>query len=421
MRGFVIAAVGVALASAAAAQSRRYPARQVDKDAEDAGKSKMWDAAVSPKLGPYKTLIELAKVALAQRTIDQTTIAIEKLGEAIQLLPHEGDAYLMRGFAYHDRQDWAKCAADLAAADQYVERDDQSPAVLAELRRRRGVCLARTGKLAEAERVLADAVTTTAPAGTALGETWMRLGEVRIALGKLDEAIAALRVALDGGEPAPPALTHFLLATAYDRARQPADAQQEVSEATRIDRALSALYHPTVPPIGPGDADYMLGLAFTAEPARPEWSLAYFRRFLVAAPNSPWRKRAEDHVREVKSDGLPASITKSGSAAVEQEAVRVAAHRAMPQLRACLAKRPTTVVEVIVTKAGQATPASDRSRPRFLMAAEGVKVERGVGELEEAELDAIQACIAPIASRLALPLVKERDTFYRASFYVVGP
>jgi hypothetical protein len=48
-------------------------------------------------------------------------------------------------------------------------------------------------------------------------------------------------------------------------------------------------------------------------------------------------------------------------------------------------------------------------------------VRRSTGELSDAELDAIDACLSPLATRLALPAVKERDTYYKALFYVVGP
>ncbi|HEX4423240.1 MAG TPA: hypothetical protein VH165_35260 [Kofleriaceae bacterium] len=408
------------LAAPAAAQSRRYPPAPVDKDAEDAAKSALWNAATNPERHPYQDLVHTAREALHQRTIDQRAIAIARLGEAIALLPHEAEAYRWRGEAYFDAQDWAACAADLAAADAYTQRDDVPPGALADLHRKLGICQAHAGKLADAETTLAETVTSGTASSTSPGETWMRLGEVRIAMGKLDEATTALRAALDSSEPGPPALTHLLLATAYDRARRPGDALLEASEGMRLDRALSTLYNPILPMLGPGDADYMLGLAFGAEP-RPEFALAYFRRFVAAVPDSPWRRRAEEHIRDARAAAMPETVVKTGSAAAEPEALRSPARRAMPQLRACLARRPTVVVQLAITKAGPRLPAGDRTHPHFHVEADSIVVHRAVGELSDDELDAIEGCMKPIAARLALPVPHERDTYYTASFYVVGP
>jgi tetratricopeptide (TPR) repeat protein len=249
----------------------------------------------------------------------------------------------------------------------------------------------------------------------------MRLGEVRIAMGKLDEAIAALRSAIDAAEPGTQAMIHFLLAVAYDRARRPADALGEAAEGVKLDRQLATLHDPVVPPLGAGELDYMLGLAYGAEPAQPELSLAHFRRFEAAAPDSPWRKRADDHVRELRTAELPDAISHSGTAPLDLDAARAAARKAMPQMRVCLARLPTVVVDVEISRAGPRTPPADRQRSRFSTPPDGVTVRRLVGDLSGPELDAVDRCLQPLAARLALPAVKERDTYYKAAFHVVGP
>ena len=91
-------------------------------------------------------------------------------------------------------------------------------------------------------------------------------------------------------------------------------------------------------------------------------------------------------------------------------------------MRACLAKFPAVVVEVHISRAGPRTPTTDRMRPRFFSPPDNVTVRStGVGELTDTELEVIDRCISPLATRLALPAIKERDTYYRATFYVVGP
>jgi len=112
-------------AGAAAAQSKRYPPEPIDKDAEGAAKSKLWSAAITPERHSYQDLVHAAAEALTQRTGDQTLEAIKKLDAAIRLLPHEPDAYRLRGEAYLERRDWASCAADLAAADAAGGRDTE--------------------------------------------------------------------------------------------------------------------------------------------------------------------------------------------------------------------------------------------------------------------------------------------------------
>jgi tetratricopeptide (TPR) repeat protein len=416
----VLIAVGVlgALASAAAAQSRRYPPRPVDKDAEKAAKSKLWNAAVTPERHPYQELVHDAVDALNQHSLDRTSEAIEKLDQAIKLLPREPDAYRLRGDAYFDRKNWRQCAADFAAADAHLQREDETPRAMAELHRKLGLCQARAGKLSDAERTLAE----TAASGNASGEIWMRLGEIRIAMGKLDEAIAALRSALEAPEPTAQALIHFLLAAAYDRARRPADALFEASEGVRIDhQQLGSLLNPVLPPLGAGELDYMLALAYGTEPAHPEYVLVYFRRFLKAAPDSPWRKRAEDHIRELKTSELPSITEGGGSALIDLKAVRAVVQRAMPELRACLTGFPGVLVNVEVTRVGPRTPRTERTRAPFLAPPEGVTVRVAIGELADRALDAADRCLEAQVARMALPVVKERDTHYKASFPVVGP
>jgi tetratricopeptide (TPR) repeat protein len=418
-----IVAIGLAiglttgLAAPAAAQSRRYPPEPVDKDAEKAGRSNLWSAAITPERHPYQDLVRDATAALAQRTADQTAEAIKKLDAAIHLLPREPDAYRLRGDAYLERKDWARCAADLAAADAHRRRNDDSPRALAELHRKLGLCQARAGKLADAERTLAE----TAASGNAAGEVWMRLGEVRIAMGKLDEAIAALGSALEATDGNAQAMIHFLLAEAYDRARRPGDALAEAAEGVKLDRQLAVLHNPVIPLLGAGEADYMLGLTHSADPARPEYAIAYFRRFVKQAPDSPWRKRAEDHLRDLRGVDLPDTVTRGGSAPLDLDAVRTAARRAMPQMRACLARFPTVVVELEISRSGPRTPPTDRMRPRFFTPPDGVTVRVAVGELVERDLDAVDRCLETQANRLALPAVHEHDVYYKATFDVVGP
>ncbi|MBL0212597.1 MAG: hypothetical protein IPQ07_01795 [Myxococcales bacterium] len=416
----------LALATPARAQSKRYPPEPVDKDQEKAERSGLWEAATNPQQEPYLALLAQAKQAIEQRTPDQLTAAIELLDSAVALVPHRPEAYRWRGEASFLLGDWVKCAADLRTAT--VETGptnalDKRAAV--ELQLRLGNCQARAGKLALAERTLAEA----AASGTGTGELLMRLGEIRIAMGKLDEAIAALIAALEVSD-VQQAQTRFLLASAYDRARRPAEAIAEARRAIAYDRSLGALDNPQLPFLGAGEANYLLGLAYASmESPRAEYALIYFRQFVKASPDSPWRKRAEDHLKELKGTVFPEAVERSGgAAALDLDAATAIARKAMPAMRACVAKTPTVVLEVKITKSGPESkpdlkPAPGRYRvrvPRPPPEGVNVRLAKNAEAATRGDIDAAMRCVEPLAQKLTLPAVKEKDGWYQAMFLVVG-
>lgn len=411
-----IAAIAAAVAPAAA-QSRRYPPEPVDQDAVAGAKSRLWDAATNPQRTPYAALIARASESLENRTSDGPKAAVAALDEAIRLVPDDPEAYRLRGEAHLMLQSWARCAEDLQAASARARDDAMDRKQVIEQRRRLGICQARAGRLADAERTLAEAAAT----GLAGGEIWTRLGEVRIAMGKLEEAIVALETGIE--YEAPPALVRWLLAGAFDRARRPGDAADAARRAIAIEPQLGTLENPSVPFLGAGEREYLFGLAYAAgETPRPEFSLLYFRRFLELSPESPWRRRAEEHLRELKTSELPEQVErKSGNAPLDTMVARAAVRRAMPAMRACVAK-VSTVFEVEITKVGPRTPAGSRDAPRFYAPPDGIKILHQIPtEQPRAEIDAAIRCLEPLAARLVMPRIKDRDAWYRAVFYVVGP
>jgi len=433
----VVPLLALAVSTTAWAQSKKYPPEPVDKDQELADRSKLWDNATNPSSEPYADLISDAKEAISGRTDDLYRFAIDKLDQAIALLPDEIEGYALRGAAYMELQQWPKCSADLQIALARATSEDPNDRRGAiEQRRKLGLCQARSGKLADAERTLSEAAAT----GSGTGEILMRLGEVRIAMGKLDEAISALTAALDAGDSSSLGLTRWLLAAAYDRARRPAAAREAARDAARVETRFESLRSPRLPLLGVGEIEYMLGLAWEAnEPARAEYALVYFRKFLRLAPDSPWRKRAEDHLRELKTTVLPEAIERrpGGVAAVDLDVARAIVRKQMPAMRACLAKVPNQAIEVKITKSGPRSPAPKpparpdpftRSRyrppPPPAPPPDGIAVVSSSElplEATRAEIDAAARCIDPIASKLAMPAVKEKDAWYQISFLVVAP
>jgi len=412
--------VTMALATAARAQSKTYPPRPVDKDKLEEQRSKTWDSALHPERGTYRDLLAKARVALDERTPDQAKIAIEQMSAAIAAVPDHPEAYRLRGEGYLALRDWPHCADDLQAADARAARATTNDDVARNATLRRlGLCQARAGRLAAAERTLAQA----AASGARDAELWMRLGETRIAMGKLDEAIEALKTASETADPGTQPLIQWLLAAAYDRAREPSDAAEALRRGAGGDRSFSTIVNPVFPLLGAGESAYLLGLAYSAEPAHPEYSLVYFRRFLFLAKDSPWRKRAEEHVHDLQAAELPDAVEKRGAAPVEAEALRKVAAKGMPALRACLAHHEGLVLEVKVTKVGPRTAENAKDRPRLWAPPAGLQVapQTDLDSTPRSGLDEVVTCIEPLVGKLPLPEVKERDAWYVAVFLVVAP
>jgi hypothetical protein len=248
-------------------------------------------------------------------------------------------------------------------------------------------------------------------------------------MGKLEEGKNALSAALEMSDGNAQTTIHWLLAGLYDRARQPSEAEDHVKEAAQHDGSFSLLANPSLPFLGLGEAEYLFGLAYSVEidplhPRRPESALVYFRQFGKLAPASPWKRRAEEHIRDLKSIPLPEVIEKRGGCnpSFDLEAARAQVRKAMPAMRACLAKMPNLILEIQVTRVGPR--ASDpRERPRFIPPAAGITTTPVLGRDSTSRIDFDLAvrCVEQLADRIPFPTIKEPDAFCRPTFRVAAP
>ena len=417
----LLAAAAPAAPSAWAQPTTRYPKPPVDPDRAREQRSTLWEAATHPAKAPYAAALDEARRKMDQRTTDSYVAAVHLLDHAIALLPDAPEAYDQRGHARLALRAWDVCADDLAAALAHAH----DPKLLAkDLRRDLGVCQARAGRLADAEATLADA----AALSTHDGLVWMRLGEVRVAMGKLDEAIAAFDTAQSEGNASAAVL--WLRAGAYDRARQPSKAEEDVRAAMINDRSKSQIDSGELPLLGAGEREFLFGVACQyAEPtpaspgAGVESALLYFRRFLVLAPGSPWRRRVEEHVRELSAIPLPETVARvSGNAPLDVDAATKIVRAGMPKMRACLAKTPSAMIEIRITRTGPHVPAASPDHPRYRAPPAGVQSTSQLDfDTHPGELEAAIRCLEPLADKLALPAIKDKETYYQVVFSVVAP
>ena len=404
----------------ASAQSTKYPPKPPDKDRETERHSDLWEASINPDLKPYVDLVRGAEQHIARNSHSEQLLAHEKLDAAIKKMPNEPSAYLVRGRLFLQQRIWARCADDLGAAEDHV-KEGADPIARTKARIDLGVCQARAGRTSDAEATLVRAAAT---ATSNRGELGMRLGEVRIALGKLDEAIDALSSALESTDTRHE-LTRWLLAAAYDRARRPTEALEQAQVARSYDSQRTYIESPSLPLLGTGDQQYLLGVAYRYATPKPEYALLYFRQFIKLAPESPWRRRAEEHVRELSTMKLPAkeTITSTGSATFAAEEVRTSLEKPMTLMRQCLKRMPMSAFQITVTKVGARTPDS-KDRPLYRMPSASTRVAPilSVGErATEADTTEATKCLELEVGKLKLPVPKEKDTWYMMSFVVVSP
>lgn len=410
---------------AAWAQSKKYPPVAPDKDLQDEKASKLWDSTVDPDRGPYFELVRDAKRLLERNDATNQREAIDKLDAAVKRMPKESDAYALRGSVYMQQRQWVKCADDLAAAEASSKVDDITQRTRARIDL--AVCQSRAGRYGDAEQTLVRAI---ASATGYKGELMMRLGEVRIGLGKLDEAIDALEAAADTSDSMNDA-ARWLLAVAYDRARRTTDAQQAALDAKRYDQSFSVINAPRMPYLGPGDTEYLYGVAYLYAMPKPEYALLYFKRYVALAGDSPWKRRAEEHVRDLGAMKFPSrdALTvvnppsyAGSKASVNAEDVRDVLEKPMWQLRQCAAKTPGLAYTVTITKS-RVGPVS-RDSPMVRVPVESVRADPQLDvdhASNKADTDAATACMEKLAERIGLPKPKDANSYYRASFVVIPP
>ncbi|HEX4454109.1 MAG TPA: tetratricopeptide repeat protein [Kofleriaceae bacterium] len=412
---------------AAHAQSARYPPDAHDVDEEAEQRSALWESALDPERAPYEDLVRDGQRALQDQSERGARLAVDKLTDAIARIPSDPRAYGYRGEAYLELRDWTHCADDLAISQAH-EAPATPPAAERDKREiELGICQARAGHLADAERTLVHA----AEHGPR-GEAWMRLGEVRIALGKLDEAIDALDSALDTIEGRS-ATTHWLLALAYDRAKRPTNAEQDGQIALAADAQLGMIVNPTYPWLGVGEGDYMLGLAHSFSPlsgpmtATPEYALIYFRHYLALAAESPWRRRAQEHVKALSALDWPQAIARNpgSSAILEIPVLRAAIAPSIGAMRSCVAQQPTAAYEISIIKVGpRSEPALDQVHYALKKPSVDVQLKLDIARdskpVPAQAIETTRTCLQAIAARIAMPAAKE-DTWYGVSFYVIAP
>jgi tetratricopeptide (TPR) repeat protein len=381
------------------AQPTRPAPPAVDYDDQDDRKSDFWERALDPASERYDGLVERAATLLRETDRDSLTQAGQLLRDAIRLVPDRPLAHLWSGRLADRLGDHAGCARSIAKAlDLSPELDAPGGTEPTEwaAHYELAVCRARSGKYEAAIEGLRRIL------GRAHGREvaiYQRLGECYMALGRLDEAVEAFR---QGIRLSPySAELGFGLAVAHDRdddAAQSRDAMQSALGRDPRAGSLVAVGRIWIPPV---DAPYYLGLAALGMEDHPR-AVLHFRRYLAAAGEGAWSRRARAHYEEALAGAVAGrGLAVRGSATIDQARAGAVIGKADGGLQACLRKAPDLIVRVSITAVvpikGKAADTTGAVKP-------GVRVLiQEPSDSPSADVRAAIGCAEAVARRVALP------------------
>jgi tetratricopeptide (TPR) repeat protein len=396
-------------AGTALAQSERYPPPPVDIDDRAAASSSFWERVLHPGGRSYELRIAAARTQLEQLDAHAAAEALAHLDQAVAMAPDHPEGHWLRGVAAERVRRWDACAESYArvfAIDpEYVPAlvprgRDAAWALDAGL----GLCLAQRGDyegaLIHFKRIAGRGVTGAAEVHAYLAETYM-------ALGRLAEAIDVL--ALISRQQSSTARIEHALAAAYDRRQMPDQAREHLRAALRLG-PLGLLDAPDQVFIPAEESLYYLGLAYI-EHGEPERALLYFRHYLHAHGDGPWRRRAAQHAeRLARTPRAPQSLTITNPGGVDPATVRAAVDQVEAGLQACVRPLPGVLFTVRLARL-QGSDAPGRGQASGALGVETQVVQSLPGVAEEAVAEA-QRCLETAAQRIALPRSRSRGGDY---------
>jgi tetratricopeptide (TPR) repeat protein len=362
-----VAALALAALSGAGPAAGDRPAASAASGPERQAGETFWGRVAHPNRAKVRALIRTGRELVDARNWGT---AVEILEEAAALDPTEPEAPYWLAKALIGQARWGDCAEVLGILVQ--EHPGWAPpgqrAGRAQLDFEAGLCLALGGRVAESvghyRRVLAAETD-----GIARDVVHWNLGDSLQALGRLEEAIAEYRRGL--ALKPQHAMLRFALGVAYDRDEQVAKAHDAIREGLELDRSatlarMSTIDGSQVLYLPPEDEDYYRGLAHKVA-GRRSFALVHLRRYLYRAPDSPWARRAKEHLAEL---GLPAI----GDGDVEIRALEGAARgkvvkgvlASAPGLQRCLEglRFARIVVEITVPASRPPRPPARSSAPK---------------------------------------------------------
>lgn len=399
------------------AQPTRPAPPSVDYDDQDDRRSDFWERALDPASEKYDGLVERAATLLRETDRDSLGQAGQLLRDAIKLAPDRPLAHLWTGRLADRLGDHAGCAQAIARAlDLAPDLDAPGGAEPTEwaAHYELAVCRARSGKYEAAIEGLRRIL------GRARGREvaiYQRLGECYMALGRLDEAVEAFR---QGIRLSPySAELGFGLAVAHDRDDDAAQSRDALQSALARDPRAGSLVAVGRIWIPRADAPYYLGLAALGGDDHPR-AVLHFRRYLAAAGEGPWSRRARAHYEEAVSGAIAGrGLAVRGSATIDQARAAAIIGKADGGLQACLRKAPDLIVRVSITAV---VPIKGKSADTTGAMKPGVRVlVQEPSDTPSADVRAAIACAEGVARKVALPRpTGAPGTYITAEFDVVA-
>jgi len=326
-RGSLVALAALVCA-VAAAQDGDEP--EVEGDA-------FWGEIAHPHRARYGELISQS-AAFIQANDPGAAAAL--LDQAVKLDAGEPLGFYLLGIARIRTARWDGCADAFSTVERLrpgyqpsgTRLESQSVGLML------GVCYIHAARYDEAAAHYRRMLGSGEP-GMPLDALHYALGDCDQALGRLDEAIEEYALASAASPKNAPPL--FALAVALDRDEQIARAHDAMARALALDPQLGTFNTRSIFFAPPDDVHYYLGLASqllaASDPLRRAPAIVRFRRYLAAAGQGPWAKRARAHLAELGPSSLgPADVLVSPVDAPERDAAVKAIVALGPELQRCM-------------------------------------------------------------------------------------
>jgi len=219
--------------------------------------------------------------------------AISEARKGIKANPEALDLNYWLGYALYMLQRYKESLVYL----QKAKKLDKESKYLAEIAFKEGIIYTFLGKSSKAYKAYKEALQSPVQNVDSVGVIYANAAECLMTMGKISDAISTYEKSL-AVKPIKNSQALWGLAVALDRDEQIIKAAQAAKAAAKLDPKLQTIQGPGVFFVPQGEVHYYLGLAYEAL-GKPKKALKHWKSFIKKLPESPWKYRAQDHVKKL--------------------------------------------------------------------------------------------------------------------------